>query len=550
MFASSSLVLKEKNIQEGESVSASDDNNVIASTLYMNDILCDVLDQHDVNRPLGSTAADGDCSATGFISCQTRDAVENTVHHAQTILCCSVDNHTEPRGTLAVKTEFLCDASSPKFDTGVNSAELRQSVSKRCSVQNPCPHCGKLFSRLKRHISTHSSNEKQLYTCDKCGKNIKDRSNWKRHRLMHSGFKQNCKNPKPCTLCGKTCPSNFRLKVHMLTHAAEKPYSCDICGQKCSTKSNFRRHSERHTGRVLYMCDNCGKSYTCKTSLNCHKWKAHNEGDKPIGVFKCVRCTLNFDTCKDYSHHVYAMHNGDRWGSGSDSINPTEGCIRKSYLCEVCGKCLSSENSLRNHVRAKHSSDGNFVCTSCGKSFVKSALLKQHRLEYHGVTDDQMPSKPSACSFCSKRYLSSGALKQHMQLHNDNPRYKCQFCGKVWTSRAGLTMHVRGHTGEKPFKCPVCLKGFTNKLNLQVHERCHNKVKPFSCTHCGQSFRQQAHLIAHTRSHTDERPFTCGMCSKAYRYNIDLRLHRARVHGTQESLDRYGNRTRNHRKVE
>ena len=75
-----------------------------------------------------------------------------------------------------------------------------------------CTLCDKAFrweSGLKSHMAAAHSQLAQLYNCDFCGKQFKDKGNWKSHRYTHLDYK-----PHSCSKCKK----GFIRKDMLLTH--------------------------------------------------------------------------------------------------------------------------------------------------------------------------------------------------------------------------------------------------------------------------------------------------------------------------------------------
>ena len=49
-----------------------------------------------------------------------------------------------------------------------------------------------------------------------------------------------------CTVCGKLCPSRWKLETHSRIHTGLKPFKCHICMKAFNVKGNLRMHIRRH----------------------------------------------------------------------------------------------------------------------------------------------------------------------------------------------------------------------------------------------------------------------------------------------------------------
>lgn len=97
--------------------------------------------------------------------------------------------------------------------------------------------------------------------------------------------------------------------------------TCDLCGHKTSTINLMSRHIELHIdNKKLFECSECHKRFTTKRLLEDHK----------------------------------AIH--------------TSSLERKKYECRDCGKFLSSQTAVNNHMKWFHM-NRQFSCATCQKKF-------------------------------------------------------------------------------------------------------------------------------------------------------------------------------------
>lgn len=103
-----------------------------------------------------------------------------------------------------------------------------------------------------------------VFKCDMCELKFPNRSMLTRHR----NHKHESLFRFECSKCHKRLASNKLLKLHMIQHTGEKPFSCEFCDYKAITQGIVNQHKMRmHEGsipdRVLlrHVCDICGKSF-------------------------------------------------------------------------------------------------------------------------------------------------------------------------------------------------------------------------------------------------------------------------------------------------
>ncbi|XP_014878300.1 gastrula zinc finger protein XlCGF49.1-like, partial [Poecilia latipinna] len=138
-------------------------------------------------------------------------------------------------------------------------------------------------------------------------------------------------------------------------------------------------------------------------------------------------------------HICPVVESKDQEGSSSSESESQSdiGTKKKSYKCDICGRCYTQQCKLKKHYRT-HTGEGLFSCQTCGKSFCR-------------IND----------------------LNVHKKIHTDQRPFSCKSCGKNFSRISNLNIHNRIHTGERPFSCELCGKRFTRNKNLNDHKRIH-----------------------------------------------------------------------------
>ncbi|XP_044582157.1 zinc finger protein 91-like isoform X1 [Cotesia glomerata] len=220
-------------------------------------------------------------------------------------------------------------------------------------------------------------------------------------------------------------------------------------------------------------------------------------------VFKCNTCTdLMFTKWRSCCMHLWKKHNVDidllccsvckSYKSVSSVKLLTHMRVHsenKDYECPECGKCFKQASQLRNH-RIMHMDR-------------KSA-------------DAPRWYTSKTCEMCGKTYADSKCLKNHIQaVHSKLRPYVCTVCGHSSARKAMLQMHLRQHTGDKPFNCDKCPFKTGDHNSLRRHIMRHTGVRPYKCPHCSYSAIQSSAYKNHLRAKHPKLSgvFTCEICS-------------------------------------
>lgn len=134
----------------------------------------------------------------------------------------------------------------------------------------------------------------QLYSCLDCNENFTGKGKFLRHMYEHSGIGISC--PKcqfrcvsefalqrhskaceqyTCEVCGRSLKNLSSYRHHVQSHSSIKPFSCETCGQTFKYRQNLRDHLPRHTGIKTHQCKECPKSFYSNAELQDHIRRHH-----------------------------------------------------------------------------------------------------------------------------------------------------------------------------------------------------------------------------------------------------------------------------------
>ena len=112
-----------------------------------------------------------------------------------------------------------------------------------------CTVCGEQFTlkkNLERHMLMHAG--AKSFSCNVCGKEFSRKASLDLHFVsQHSDVK-----PFACELCDLSFSLKVYLVRHVRSqHSNERPFSCDDCGKGFVDKSDLKKHRVVHTGQLV-----------------------------------------------------------------------------------------------------------------------------------------------------------------------------------------------------------------------------------------------------------------------------------------------------------
>uniref|UniRef100_A0A1A9ZEA2 C2H2-type domain-containing protein n=1 Tax=Glossina pallidipes TaxID=7398 RepID=A0A1A9ZEA2_GLOPL len=341
-----------------------------------------------------------------------------------------------------------------------------------------CHVCRQSFSSVKFydiHLTEHPAE------CFSCGKKFQRWKNLSLHLKRHMGWKE-----FGCNVCEKKFVVRSALVEHMRMHSGQSPLKCKICGKHFKRYSNLTQHRKRHTKQQLvrkkeYVCY-CGEVLPSKARFLWHK-ETHDSKPKC-----CPHCCDRFVHVNSLKRHIRLAHS-DKF----DYVEPME--------CPIC-KQVFSKASMKSHM-ATHSTESQYDCTICSKSFSTKWNLKIHSWVHANRT-----AKPFKCEHCPKAFVRELDFKNHINSHKQIRPYTCEVCGCKFIRKYNYMRHRREHHGDKKFTCQICKKSFHRHYYLIEHMRIHTGERPFQCTICGKSSTTKTNHNKHMKIHHSRDPFT------------------------------------------
>nr|CAH7724011.1 unnamed protein product [Callosobruchus chinensis] len=432
-------------------------------------------------------------------------------------------------------------------------------ISRSHSSRLVCEKCGMVLSSLvavEKHSNLHKELENkrknEQYNCPLCTKIFKS------ERALFAHYERD-HDACVCDVCGKLYSSASSLKNHQSTvHEEAKPFACTICEKRCKRRSDLRIHMRTHTGERPHNCKMCFRSFINFSNFKVHLCRGppeeSTEGSSDAGTknkqYDCPFCTESFDSKETATAHVANNH--------------------RSYVCEKCGKVLSSPSILKNHLLV-HSGVRRFSCTICNKAFFQRRQLARHlmvhtdkkpfqcekcprgftqriRLRNHKCRGPQEEARASkkrlktgigsyVCetdyvedpASCSVEWIfedasdSDDRLSVHEGPDIDETTHRCQFCMKVFESKEMLKTHISG-SHSSGIVCYKCGKKFSSFVALTTHLNTHKEVED-ACD-------SDKHFTVHEESDIDETTHRCQFCMKVLESKEMLKTHISRSHSS------------------
>uniref|UniRef100_A0A8I5QKX4 Zinc finger and BTB domain-containing protein 11 n=1 Tax=Homo sapiens TaxID=9606 RepID=A0A8I5QKX4_HUMAN len=337
--------------------------------------------------------------------------------------------------------DYKCPLCKKQFQY---SASLRAHLIRHTRKDAPSSSSSNSTSNEASGTSSEKGRTKREFICSICGRTLPKLYSLRIHMLKHTGVK-----PHACQVCGKTFIYKHGLKLHQSLHQSQKQFQCELCVKSFVTKRSLQEHMSIHTGESKYLCSVCGKSFHRGSGLSKH-FKKHQPKPEVRG-YHCTQCEKSFFEARDLRQHMN-KHLGV-----------------KPFQCQFCDKCYSWKKDWYSHVKS-HSVTEPYRCNICGKEFYEKALFRRHvKKATHGKKGRAKQNLERVCEKCGRKFTQLREYRRHMNNHEGVKPFECLTCGVAWADARSLKRHVRTHTGERPYVCPVCSEAYIDARTLRKH---------------------------------------------------------------------------------
>ncbi|XP_050680145.1 gastrula zinc finger protein xFG20-1-like [Leptidea sinapis] len=221
---------------------------------------------------------------------------------------------------------------------------------------------------------------------------------------------------KSCTQCSVKYRFLGKLKYHMKVKHGLNAVICKICKIIVDNEEEYESHLQTH-GEV-YSCDKCHMVFKRRDAMLNHlKWHTH----------------------------VEELANADG-----------------TYICEVCGIVVESDEHLQEHYNKKHVNK--FTCFYCGRMYMAEANFEAH-IKKHEVMDEKLSllkqkkdgrRKKFVCTKCDNSFVDERTLLWHSRLHTNERPYPYLWSSFHIVEPAQSTRVVRTHCADATLSLVSC----------------------------------------------------------------------------------------------
>ncbi|KAG4078527.1 hypothetical protein HA402_009239 [Bradysia odoriphaga] len=310
---------------------------------------------------------------------------------------------------------------------------------------------------------------------------------------------------------------------------------CSHCSHSFLCLTEFTQHIEEHFQLISITSSSEFNSVLVLDDFKDEMPDSVNVKEEPSFRISEVKVESDSDQIKRRSNRKRPSHPVDDSDivpkSTKPKVNkiskvPREPATTNMWICDICGKILSTKNHIYQHMKLHRNAPKEHKCYLCGWEFYEKGNLTRHLRTHNN------DPKAFKCELCNKGFAQERYLSDHKKIHFPDASFLCATCGKSFTSSSLLMRHTIVHTGEKKYSCDVCSRAFSRSDKLKEHKNVHTGLKPFHCSWegCNKSFSAKKSLRFHEYAHSGTKKFKCNYCDLLFINPVARRSHEKSGH--------------------
>ena len=150
--------------------------------------------------------------------------------------------------------------------------------------------------------------------------------------------------------------------MRLVHRIGQKRVKCETCNKEFSDVSYLTKHKRTHSQLGIFPCDKCDKTFKAKAYRKIHIQTIQNRDANK--KFKCVSCNKCFIRKNNLISHMKYVHDD-----------------KKEHKCEKCDKAFSAKGDLNKHMEGVH--EKKYKCDICSKCLTTNDMLKRHKARFH-----------------------------------------------------------------------------------------------------------------------------------------------------------------------
>ena len=360
--------------------------------------------------------------------------------------------------------DYTCDSCGLSFNQG---GDLKKHI-HRIHVGHKDFNTKKFHKNHESHLKVEIGKDQhsKSYNCAICGNSFLTKKSFTNHySSAHKHWQKEVKEFSTnndittslyqCEICEKSFDERKKLTRHKDWHR-EWTHECEVCNKKLPTRSILRTHKIKN--HVPKSCRwNCGETFSSHGGRIKHERTKHYQ-NKPM--------ERNCDICGKPCPTEVQLKNHKR-----THMNPLERTDK--YKCPTCSEIFSSRRKIEGHNRLLHAK---FICSKCGKRFIKEHCFKTHTKKCElmdnsivGEKTVRKVSKVHSCDQCSsdQKYDSKGFRKHLKNKHSTI--FKCDECKKTFPTEYYYKRHIKKHKNSKCHLCNLSVTLHNGPQKIQIH---------------------------------------------------------------------------------